>query len=110
MAVAVTRVRQYYVDQVDPDNIAAIELIDRYVSLVSLHRKYITQVNKDGPSIEVKHYDQSYTKKHPLIDEIKNINIRLSDLKSDIEKHIKMDKKKNEKPAAPKIVTKEDIL
>ena len=96
MAVAIGRLSNYYMSQIDRTNISAYENVQRYIELVELYRAMQKQVKQDGPSVEIKNGQQSYTKSHPLISDMKNINAQLINLKKDIEKHIEVYKKELE--------------
>src|SRR5699024_242198 len=96
MAVAIGRLSNYYMSQIDRTNISAYENVQRYIELVELYRTMQKQVKQDGPSVEIVNGQQSYIKSHPLISDMKNINAQLINLKKDIEKHIEQYKKELE--------------
>lgn len=103
MAIAVDRVLKYLMSKIDEDDFSAVEIVQRYVGLMGLYRLMQTKVKKDGPTIEVKNGEQSYTKAHPLINDIKNINAQLLNIKKDIDRYMKeyeeklrLEAKKNE--------------
>lgn len=89
MAIAVNRVSNYLMSKIDEDDFSAVEIVQRYVGLMSLYRTMQAQVKKDGPTIEVENGQQSYTKAHPLINDIKNINAQLLNIKKDIDRYMK---------------------
>ena len=54
MAVAISRLSNYYMSQIDRTNIGAYENVQRYIELVELYRTMQKQVKQDGPSVEIR--------------------------------------------------------
>lgn len=75
--------------KIDEDDFSAVEIVQRYIDLIGLYRTMNAQLKKDGPTIVIENGEQRYTKAHPLINDIKNINAQLLNIKKDIDRYMK---------------------
>lgn len=89
MAVAVKRVSTYLLSKIDQEDLSALEIVQRYISMLSLYRTMQAKLKDDGPTVTIKNGEQSYTKSHPLINDIKNINAQLLNIKKEIDRYMK---------------------
>ena len=88
MAVPIIRIRKYYMDRIDPEDVTMVEMVDRYLDLLNVFRESQKSVAKVGVQVVVENGSQSFIKSNPLINDMKNTNAQLMSLKKDIDKHI----------------------
>ena len=89
MAIAMKYIKEYYMERIDENNFSVVENVHRYLDLIKMFRLMQKQLNKEGPTVTIKNGKQEFTKAHPLINDLKNINAQLINLKKEIDRHVK---------------------
>lgn len=89
MAIAMKHVRDYYMDRIDTENFSVVENVHRYIDLIQMFRGMQKVLKSEGPTIVIKNGKQEFTKAHPLINDLKNINAQLINLKKELDRHVK---------------------
>ena len=89
MAIAIKHVREYYMDRIDDKNFSVVENVHRYIDLIQMFRGMQKVLRDEGPTVVIKNGKQEFTKAHPLINDIKNINAQLINLKKELDRHVK---------------------
>lgn len=89
MAVAIKVLNKYFMDRINRKDIGAYEVVQRYISLLQMYRRMEKQLYEDGLVVTIKNGSQSFKKAHPLINDMKNINAQLINLKKEIDRHVK---------------------
>lgn len=110
MAIAVSRLKRYYMERVDQNDYSTVENIQRYIDLIELYRSMQKSIKSDGARIEVENGSQSFIKSHPLISDMKNINAQLINLKKDIDKAVREYELKLIEEEKSKEYTSEDLI
>lgn len=77
MAVTLTALKKYLLSRVDANDIAQIEKVERYIALKKMMTRLIKKVEEDGDTVVTENGSQSFTKAHPLINDINKINTQL---------------------------------
>lgn len=102
------KVERYLLSKIDKDDHGAVEVVNRYMDLMKMFRRMQKHIYDDGPTVEVKNGEQSYVKAHPLINDMKNINAQMLNLKKDIDRYMKEYEEKQAKEKTE--VTEDDVL
>lgn len=110
MAIAINRLRKYYMERINQDDYSTVENVQRYIDLVELYRSMQKSIKEDGARIEIENGSQSFIKSHPLISDMKNINAQLINLKKDIDKAVKEYELKLIEEEKSKEYTSEDLI
>lgn len=93
MATALKDIREYYLNRIEPGNVAMAEVVERYVNLVQKSRRINTEINKLGIILETKNSNQKFEKSNPALGDYIKINGQISNTQKIIEQHIKEYKK-----------------
>ncbi|GGA99706.1 terminase [Macrococcus hajekii] len=88
MTIPVTTLRKHIMGCINNDDLLAVEMVDRYLDLLTLYRRMRRKIDQEGISTKVENGEQKYVKSHPHIADVKNINAQMVSLKRDIDKHI----------------------
>lgn len=110
MAIEIDKLKAYFIERVNPDDVSAVENVDRYIKLIEFYREMSETIDEDGVRTVVDNGNQSYIKSHPLISDMKNINAQLINLKKDIDKSIKEYEIKLAEEEKAKEYTSEDLI
>ncbi|HFN8790520.1 TPA: terminase [Staphylococcus aureus] len=84
MKVSLKTLKESMLKDVDETDLFTIEKIDRYITLIQKYRQLITAINKEGITITVNNASQKFTKTHPGISDLINLNKNLIMLKESI--------------------------
>ncbi|MCW6666959.1 hypothetical protein NHG34_05280 [Aerococcaceae bacterium NML190938] len=98
MAVSLKSLKQYLMGRIDEQDISQVEKVERYIELKKMMNRLIKQVAKDGDTMVTQNGSQSFTKAHPLINDINKLNTQLLN----IEKSFIW--KKEQKQSRPKLL------
>lgn len=110
MAIAVKYVREYYMERIDKNNFSVVENLHRYLDLISMFRLIQKTLRKEGPTVTVKNGQQKFTKAHPLLNDLKNINAQLINLKKELDRHVKEHERYRIKSDTDPDVSTKDLL
>ncbi|SFK95087.1 P27 family phage terminase small subunit [Salinicoccus halodurans] len=110
MAIAMAKVERYLISKIDNDDHSAIEVVDRYIDLMRMFRRMQKQIYDDGPTVEIQNGEQNYVKAHPLINDMKNINAQMLNLKKDIDRYMKEYQEKLRMEAASKEYDSDELI
>lgn len=110
MAIALKHIREYYMERIDENNYSVVENVHRYVQLVQMYRKMQTILRKEEYTVTVKNGQQEFTKAHPLINDLKNINAQLINLKKEIDRHVKEHERYRIKEESHPEISNSDLL
>lgn len=100
MALPLTKIEKHLKEYTDPDDLVAVEVVDRYIELIRTYRQMQRIIKKDGIRVITINGHQEFIKAHPLITEMRKIDSQLINLKRDIDKHIEDYAEKQKRDAA----------
>lgn len=110
MAIAMKYVREYYMDRIDVNNFSVVENVHRYLDLIQMFRGMQKVLKKEGPTVVVENGKQKFTKAHPLINDMKNINAQLINLKKELDRHVKEYERYRIKEDTDPDISNEDLI
>ncbi len=88
MAVAITKLKKQLLENINVEDFAQVEQVERYIELVKSFRKINTRIKKDGEMTVTENASQRFEKAHPLMAERIKLNSQLLALKKEIDKDI----------------------
>lgn len=110
MAIAMKYVKEYYMDRIDVNNFSVVENVHRYLDLIQMFRGMQKVLRCEGPTVVVENGKQKFTKAHPLINDMKNINAQLINLKKELDRHVKEYERYRIKEDTDPDISNEDLI